>query len=97
MYQDAGLNLLQETSSKYHSVKYRAVIKTKKAQTIIYYLNKKNIKLIVPIEDWELLGAPIFFKNALNLTHETVSLPIYPNLSDEEVKRIIANILYILQ
>ena len=39
--------------------------------------------------DWELLGFKSNFPNALELSKKTVSLPIYPSLTDEEIEIII--------
>ncbi|CAK8721708.1 Aminotransferase DegT [Candidatus Electrothrix gigas] len=93
MYQEAGLTLLDAPQSMdCVSVRYRAVMKTSVPQKIIDHLLHNGIKTIVPIEDWELLGQSNLFPNAHYLTQHTVSLPIYPSLSDIEIYKIIKTI-----
>ena len=70
---------------KHQSSHYRAVLRTKIPRQIIADLAEKKIKTIIPIEDWELLGPSSSFPNANNLTQTTLSLPIYPSLTDKEV------------
>jgi len=70
---------------KLQSSHYRAVLRTKIPREIIDDLSEKNIKTIIPIEDWELLGPSSSFPNAYKLTQTTLSLPIYPTLTDKEV------------
>ena len=66
-------------------IRYRAVLRTNNPHQIINKLASKKIKAIIPIEEWELLGDKSFFPNAHNLTQTTVSLPIYPSLTDKNV------------
>jgi len=91
MYQDAGLTLLDSNAGT--PVRYRAVLRTSEQKRILDSLAKLKIKAINPLEDWELLGSPEKFPNAYKLTQETVSLPVYPSLSNEEVKAIITGAL----
>jgi perosamine synthetase len=91
-YREAGLDLLDTNARNVSPVRYRAVMKTTTPRKIIDSLAKSGIKTIIPIEDWELLGEPHVFPNALKLTRETVSLPIYPSLLDTDVDRIISRI-----
>jgi dTDP-4-amino-4,6-dideoxygalactose transaminase len=51
-------------------------------------LAKSGISSIVPINDWELLDKSVKYPNALALSSETVSLPIYPTLSMDVVASI---------
>ena len=90
-YMSLGLNLFDVEESSDLSAKYRAVIKSREPQKLIEELASNNIKSIVPIEQWELLDDPKYYPNALKLSNETVSLPIYPNLNVNNVK-IISNI-----
>lgn len=91
-YTTSGLDLLSIEGTGLVPTRFRAVMKTRSPQTIIAALRAKGIRAIVPIEDWELLDSPESFPNALRLTKETVSLPIYPTLSDKEVEAIIATV-----
>ena len=87
-YRDAGFDLLDE---KFHGmpVRYRSIVRTESPRAIIDKLAQHDIKAIVPVEDWELLGAAEQYPNAATLTRTTVSLPTYPLLSDEELSRVI--------
>ncbi len=91
-YKEAGLRLLDinESDSNSMPVRYRAVILTDLPQEILNALNAVGVKAIVPIEGWELLGKPEKFPLAVRLTKETVSLPIYPSLTNGDVKKIIS-------
>ena len=53
-------------------------------------LKKAQIEARIPIENWELLGKGKNFKNAYELTKKTISLPIYPSLTNEEVEKILS-------
>jgi perosamine synthetase len=87
-YRDAGFDLLDEKSHGV-PVRYRSIVRTESPRAIIDKLAQYDIKAIVPVEDWELLGAAEQYPNATALTRTTVSLPTYPLLSDEELSRIL--------
>lgn len=92
-YKQEGLDLLDinPDDSKFLSpVRYRAIMRTKNPSKIIEALDSIGVKAVIPTEDWELLGNKDSFPNALDLTKGTVSLPIYPSLTDENVDMIIA-------
>ncbi|MBC7949309.1 MAG: DegT/DnrJ/EryC1/StrS family aminotransferase [Chitinophagaceae bacterium] len=90
-YKSAGLNMLDVMSGTGSvPVRYRAVMKTSLVEEIIASLKAKGVKAIVPIEDWELLDTSTAYPNAFRITRETVSLPIYPSLSDVEVETVIS-------
>ncbi len=92
-YTQAGMHLMdiqKSSKSKLKPVRYRAIVRTDKAKSMIQTLSKRNVKAIVPVEDWELLGDPAVFPNARKLSRETVSLPIYPSLSDAQIREIIS-------
>lgn len=93
IYKDHGLDLLDvnnDMKGKIHPVRYRAILKTKDPNRIIASLRSIEVEAKIPTEDWELLGEPALFPNALRLTKETVSLPIYPSLSDKDAEKIAA-------
>ena len=95
-YKKAGLDLLdisEEKNGYLTPVRFRAIVKTDNPQKIIQSLDSVNVKSIVPTEDWELLGPQTSFPNGLRLSHETVSLPIYPSLNDSDVELIVSTIL----
>ena len=92
-YQKSGLDLLdvrQDEIRKIKPVRYRAILKTNHQKKILSILKKAKIEARIPIENWELLGKGKNFKNAYELTKKTVSLPIYPSLTNEEVEKILS-------
>jgi len=92
-YKQAGLSMMDvspDSKPPLKAVRFRAILKTNKPQAIIDVLGESNIKSIVPIEEWELLGDSSLFPSASDLTKKTVSLPIYPSLTDQEVDLIIS-------
>jgi len=86
------LDIDPKYSDTIQPVRYRAIIKTKIPKKIISSLESIGVHAIIPTEDWEILGDNKLFPNSLKLTHETVSLPIYPSLTDEEVEIIITEL-----
>ena len=92
MYKDAGLDLLESKNLDSDPINYRAVINVSNPNEVKEKLFKNKIKSIIPIEDWELLDRGPEFKNAYKLTQETLSLPIYPSLTDKEVIKVINNL-----
>ena len=90
IYKNEGLDMLDisRDSKGIKPVRYRAVVRTDFPQNTIQMLAAKGIKSIIPIEEWELLGAPENFPHALSLTKSTVSLPIYPTLTEGQAKYI---------
>jgi perosamine synthetase len=87
MYKESGLDLIEVKNNT--SVYYRAIIKVDSPVEIKEKLLKQGVKVIIPIEDWELLDSGFKYNNAYNLTKSTLSLPIYPSLKNEEIKYII--------
>lgn len=92
IYKAAGLNMLDlpEASAKLKPVRYRAVIKTTSPETVLRVLAENEIRAIVPIEDWELLGEGSAYPNALHLARTTVSLPLYPTLTNSQAGKIVS-------
>lgn len=68
--------------------RFRAVLVTDSPDAWIAKFASRSIKAIVPIEDWELLGVPTDVPNALALTRSTVSIPLFPSLTEEQVTAI---------
>ena len=86
MYEEAGLNLQKSKSKNAKQVYYRAVMKTNDANFLIKSLNESNIRAINPVTKDELLAKK---KNCIKYCSTSVSLPIYPSLTNNEVKKII--------
>ena len=93
-YKKNGLELLDVERNQNHisPVRYRAVIKTEEPNKIIKSLESVGVKAIVPTEDWELLGKHELLPNAVELSRKTVSLPIYPTLTDQGIDIILSAI-----
>lgn len=87
-YKLAGFPLL-DAGTGIHPVRFRAILQTPKQKEIIQALSIQNITAVVPIQDIDLLGPKENNPNAFHWTQNTVSLPIYPSLKDDEVERII--------
>ena len=95
-YKDAGLDVLDvptEDSQVLQPVRYRAVMKTKNQIKTIKSLKDNGIITEILNNEWILSQNPTKFSNSLNMVHNTISLPIYPSLSDENVEKIIAALL----
>ena len=87
MYKEVGLDLIESENNA--SVYYRAVIRVNNPVKIKGKLLRLGIKTIIPIEDWELLDNGSEYKNAYHLTQTTLSLPIYPSLTNRDVTNIV--------
>jgi perosamine synthetase len=87
MYKEAGFDLIESKNNT--PVHYRAILKVNDPVEIKEKLLKQGVNVIIPIEDWELLGSGSKYKNAYNLTQATLSLPIYPSLKNKDVEYII--------
>lgn len=87
IYKESGLDLLASENNA--SVHYRAVIRINNPAEVKDKLLKQSIKTIIPIEDWELLGDGDNYKNSYNLTQTTLSLPIYPSLTNKDALTIV--------
>jgi len=90
IYKKAGLDLLDVNDESIQPVRYRAIIKTPKPLEIIKSLFQEDVKAIIPTEDWEILGPNHLFPNSVKLARETVSLPLYPSLTTQEIDLILS-------
>lgn len=68
---------------------YRAVMRVADPTSAIACLEGNGVRAIVPIADWELLGAPERFPLAAALARNTVSIPLYPSLTQAEIAAVI--------
>jgi perosamine synthetase len=89
IYQSSELDMIDVPNNNYESVKYRAIIRTNQSRKIIKSLESKGFKAIVPIELEELLDTPSDYPIASEYARNTVSLPIYPNLSISHARDIL--------
>ncbi|MBI3553509.1 MAG: DegT/DnrJ/EryC1/StrS family aminotransferase [Elusimicrobia bacterium] len=91
-YREAGLDLIDIPPTNYKKlqpVRYRAVVRTEDPHGLIKALGAKQIRAIVPVADWELLGDAKACPDACELSRKTVSLPLFPSLTDKEVHAVI--------
>lgn len=86
-YKEAGFKLLD--SKQCNPVRFRAILVTHNQKGILQALEKAKIRAVIPLESWELQGTKDEYPNAYAWTQKTVSLPIYPSLSDDEVEKVI--------
>ena len=87
---NSGLDLLDSNDKSLQPVRYRAIIKTSNPKEIINSLELEGVKAIIPTEDWEILGNSSLFPNSLKLSRETVSIPLYPSLTNDEIDLILS-------
>ena len=86
IYNDEGLPLLDVQQLNLRHVRYRAIVLTPKQKELINTLKLNKVTAINPFTENELLSP--HSTNALALTKQTVSLPIYPSLSIKQAKEI---------
>jgi perosamine synthetase len=90
-YQAAGLPLWPRApSTGCEPCYYRAVLRVADPLRAIAQLEQGGVRAIIPIAEWELLEDGTAFPFATDLTRTTVSIPIYPSLSESEVSDIVA-------
>lgn len=86
--------LLVKVDGSKERVWYRyVIISEEKPEIIIEAFSKEGINIINPLENWELLHNYLGlnrdnFPNSESITQKTVSIPIYPSLSDNEIIKI---------
>ena len=92
MYKEAGLELIdvEKNNNSIKPVRFRALIKTSKSKDLIKKLRDNDIMSVTIQNDPIMSKYPAKFSNSLELIENTVSLPIYPSLLDEEVLKIIS-------
>lgn len=92
-YKKSGIDLLDTdpTNSKIKPVRYRAIMITDEQSKIIAKLKSENISGMIPIEEWELLNQDDnLLPNAIEFSKKTISLPIYPSLTNDDIELIIS-------
>ena len=95
-YKKSGIDLLDTdpTNSKIKPVRYRAIMITDEQSRIISKLKSENISGIIPIEEWELLNQDNnLLPNAIEFSKKTISLPIYPSLTNDDIELIISCVI----
>lgn len=91
-YQEAGIPLIDGTSHEVKPVRFRAVIYTDYEKVISCQnaLFEHGIRAIIPVTENELLTTNTLVPNATDLSKKTLSIPIYPSLSDDDTNKIIS-------
>jgi len=92
-YKISGLDLLDISTADNKTiqpVRFRAVLKTKKQFETIKLLKEHDIASRVLNDEWLISQNPKQFPNSFSMVQNSVSLPIYPSLSDEDVEKIIS-------
>lgn len=92
MYKEAGLELIdvEEDNDSIKPVRFRALMKTSKSKDLIKKLRDNDIISVTIQNDPIMSKYPKKFSNSLELIENTISLPIYPSLLDEEISKIIS-------
>lgn len=81
----------------YNNYRYVVTLPTEERDKLQDYFKKKQIRSIIPIENYELLHNYLkldrkLFLNAEKVADTTLSIPLYPALKDEEVNYIVDSI-----
>ena len=71
-------------------VRYRAILKTTEPQKIINSLQAVDTKSIIPTDEYIVSENQSLFPNSSRFTKETLSLPIYPSLTNSEIDIILS-------
>ena len=79
------MTFIEPNISTVKPVRYRVVLKTNKQNELKKLLLQKGISSIIPIEEGELLYPS---SNAVKLANNSLSIPCYPALTDEQVMYI---------
>lgn len=88
-YHHAGLPVLDIEEEGTKAFRFRAVIRVENPQKIQERMQAAGIRTIVPVKPEELLAPLEEIPNALAFSESTLSLPLYPSLTDTEVNQII--------
>jgi len=93
VYDDAIQGHLKKQESHGKRVYYRYVVKVKEPVKWIKEFSDNEIKIINPLERKELLHRylgldPKDFPRSEKIVQQTISLPIYPSLKQEEIEKI---------
>ena len=89
-YKEAGFDIF-DNQSENAPVRQGAILKSEEASDLIDYLKQACIEAIVPVDKIEGEAAKAA-PHATKLSLSTVSLPIYPHLSNDEVREIIEQV-----
>jgi perosamine synthetase len=93
-YKSSSLKLIgaEIGDEKTKPVRFRAIWVQPRPREVMKRLAEMGIRSIIPLEDWELLGPGACYPHAHWWTQNTLSLPLYPSLTDAEVDYIIKSV-----
>jgi len=86
-YLDSGFKILEQKNNDLIAVRQAAILQTDHAQSVISRLKEACIECVVPVDslsESEMQNCPL----AAKMSQSTVSLPIHPHLSNDEVREI---------
>ena len=86
-YESAGFSLLRGVDE---AVPYRAILQTQYINEKLARLEQTGVQAINPLEKWELLAVDVdSVPKAARWTESTISLPIYPSLTEAQLKTVV--------
>ena len=94
MYNEAGFDMLDAEKSEniIKAVRFRALMKTSEPNAIIKKLHENDISARMIYNDPIISKDPKNFPNSIDLIQNSISLPIYPSLSNNEISKIISTL-----
>lgn len=90
-YKEAGFDIFENCDANATPVRQGAILKSEIASAVIEHLKQACVEAIVPVDKVESELASTL-PQATKLSLSTVSLPIYPHLSNDEVREIIEQV-----
>lgn len=90
-YKEAGFDIFENCDVNATPVRQGAILKSEIASAVIEHLKQACVEAIVPVDKVESELASKL-PQATKLSLSTVSLPIYPHLSNDEVREIIEQV-----
>ena len=90
-YKEAGFDIFENCDANATPVRQGAILKSEIAAAVIEQLKQACVEAIIPVDKVESDLASTL-PHATKLSLSTVSLPIYPHLSNDEVREIIEQV-----
>lgn len=92
-YKNAGLPLV-DVAPPIYPVRFRALLQTERQQELMQALQKDGIHAAIPITESEWMGSSggTGGVSSMYWSNHLISLPLYPTLTDKEVKRVIRSV-----
>ena len=93
-YRETGIDLLDSGNSHCNPIRFRAVMRVTDPLRMRRGLADAGISTIIPVMEDELLAPATAVPHAAELCRETLSLPIFPALSDQDVDCIVRQLVH---